>query len=164
MSLRDPKGNKLNREEKMKIYETEVTEEVIEELILLSKAWEEENSCYGYRANGKEDIEGNRVFLAEENGVMLGYLFGKIVESENASAVIPDATPYFEAEELYVSPPYRSKGIGRALFRFAENVVKDEARYIVLSTATKNWKAVFHFYLDELEMTFWNARLFKKLR
>ena len=37
------------------------------------------------------------------------------------------------------------------------------AEYMVLSTATKNWKAIFHFYLDELDMTFWSARLFKKI-
>jgi hypothetical protein len=33
----------------------------------------------------------------------------------------------------------------------------------MLSTATKNWKAIFHFYLDELGMKFWSARLFKKV-
>ena len=32
------------------------TEEEIEELILLSKNWEEENITYGYRENTKEDI------------------------------------------------------------------------------------------------------------
>ena len=57
----------------------------------------------------------------------------------------------------------RSKGIGRALFAFAEDAVKDIADYMVLSTATKNWRAVFHFYLEELDMTFWSARLFRKI-
>ena len=66
-------------------------------------------------------------------------------------------------EELYVVPERRSQGIGEKLFRFVENTVKTEAEYMVLSTATKNWKAIFHFYLDELDMTFWSARLFKKI-
>lgn len=48
--------------------------------------------------------------------------------------------------------------------RKVENTVKPEAEYMVLSTATKNWKAIFHFYLDELDMQFWSARLFKKIR
>ena len=48
-------------------------------------------------------------------------------------------------------------------FRYAEDAVRCDARYIVLSTASKNWKAVFHFYLDELGMNFWSARLFKKI-
>ena len=76
---------------------------------------------------------------------------------------MPEGTPYFEVEELYVVPERRSQGIGSKLFRYAEEAVKSEAEYMVLSTATKNWRAVFHFYLDELDMTFWSARLFKRI-
>ena len=76
---------------------------------------------------------------------------------------MPEGTPCFEVEELYVVPEKRSQGIGAKLFRYAEEAVKPEADYIVLSTATKNWKAIFHFYLDELDMTFWSARLFRKI-
>ena len=54
-------------------------------------------------------------------------------------------------------------GSGEALFRYAEDTVRPEAEYMVLSTATKNWKAIFHFYLDELDMKFWSARLYKKI-
>ena len=84
-------------------------------------------------------------------------------EAKNSSSVMPDGTPYFEVEEIYVKPAYRSNGIGSALFSFAEKAVSDEVDWIMLSTATKNWKAVFHFYIDELGMEFWNARLFKKI-
>jgi hypothetical protein len=45
-----------------------------------------------------------------------------------------------------------------------EQTVSEDAEFILLSTATKNWKAIFHFYLDELGMDFWSARLYKKLR
>lgn len=147
----------------MNIYETITNEEIINKLISLSEAWEEENSCYGYRANKKEDIEGNRVFLAEEDGEVVGYLFGKVYESKNMKSIMPEGTPYFEVEEIYVIPSHRSEGIGAALFRYAENALRDDVSYVVLSTATKNWKAVFHFYLDELNMNFWSARLFKKI-
>ncbi|MBO7703032.1 MAG: GNAT family N-acetyltransferase [Solobacterium sp.] len=148
----------------MKIYETDAEPEVIETLIAFSKDWEAEESCYGYRANTREDIEGRRIFLAEENGEVLGCLFGVITSSKRMRSIMPEDTPFFEAEELYVIPKERSKGIGSALFHAAEEAVKDEAEYIVLSTATKNWKAVFHFYLEELDMTFWSATLFKKIR
>ena len=147
----------------MMIYEAEKSNEIIETLISLSEAWEKENSCYGYRANQKEDIEENRVFLAEENGEVLGYLFGKVCPAKNMNSIIPENTPYFEVEELYVIPSHRSKGIGATLFHYAEDTVRCDARYIVLSTASKNWKAVFHFYLDELGMSFWSARLFKEI-
>lgn len=147
----------------MKLYETELNEAVLEKLIALSEAWAAEKSCFGYRVNERADIEGNRVFLAEEAGEVVGYLFGKTEQAEQMGAVVPDGTPYFEVEELYVVPEKRSRGIGAALFRFAEDAVRGEAEIILLSTATKNWKAIFHFYLDELDMQFWNARLFKKL-
>ncbi len=76
---------------------------------------------------------------------------------------MPEGTPFFEVEELYVVPRERSRGIGAGLFRHVEGIVNDEAEYMVLSTATKNWKAIFHFYLEELDMQFWSARLYKKL-
>ena len=77
---------------------------------------------------------------------------------------MPDGTPFFEVEELYVKPEYRSHGIGQKLFRFAESAISGEAEYIMLNTATKNWKAIFHFYLEECGMEFWSARLYRKIQ
>ena len=147
----------------MTIRETDPDEKTLEALIRLSEDWAAENSCYGYRPNEKSDIEGNRIFLAEDGGNVAGYLFGKVYPSKQMQSIMPEGTPYFEVEELYVVPEKRSRGIGMELFRHAEKAVKAEAEYMVLSTATKNWKAIFHFYLDELDMTFWSARLFKKI-
>lgn len=147
----------------MKIYEVELTDVVLEQLIRFSIDWEKEESCYGYRANEKSDIEGNRIFFAEEDGKVCGYLFGNIHHSKNMKPIMPTDTPYFEVEELYVAPYARSKGVGSALFRHVENLVKPEASYMMVGTATKNWKAILHFYLEELDMDFWSARLFKKI-
>lgn len=147
----------------MTIREAILDEKTLERLIGFSEDWAAENSCFGYRPNEKSDIEGNRIFLAEEDGGAVGYLFGKVYPSKQMQSIMPEGTPYFEVEELYVVPERRSRGIGMKLFRYAEEAVKAEAEYMVLSTATKNWKAVFHFYLDELDMTFWSARLFKKI-
>ncbi len=143
--------------------EAELTDALLEKLIALSKDWEAENSCHGYRANARADIEGNRIFLAEEDGKILGYLFGSVRASERQSSVMPDGTAYFEVEELYVVPERRREGVGRALFAHAEDAVREEAAFILLSTATKNWRAILHFYLDELGMEFWSARLFKRI-
>ena len=145
------------------IRETPLTEAVLETLIAFSRDWEAENSCHGYRANERADIEGMRVFLAEENSRVIGYLFGRPFRSEKASSIMPDGTPYFEIEELYVVPERRSRGVGRALMAAAEQAVKGEVEYIMLSTASKNWRAVLHFYIDEAGMEFWSARLFRKL-
>lgn len=148
----------------MKLYEAKLTEDLLTKLISLSADWEAENSTYGYRKNDRSDIEGNRIFLAEEDGVILGYLFGYAEKSEHMRSIMPEGTPYFEIEELYVVPSHRSRGIGRALFDHAEKTVKGEGLgFILLSTATKNYKAILHFYIDELDMNFWSARLYKKL-
>ena len=148
----------------MKIHEAKVDDALVGKLIMLSEAWEAEQSCYGYRANARADVEGNRVFVAEDDGEVIGYLFGHVCASENMRSIMPEGTPFFEVEELYIVPERRSRGIGAKLFKYAEDAVKPEAEYIVLSTAAKNWKAIFHFYLDELDMTFWSARLFRKIR
>ncbi len=147
----------------MKYTEVELDDTVLSQLIRFSEDWAAENSCYGYRANDRSDIEGNRIFFVSENGKVVGYLFGRVYKSENMQAIMPKSTPYFEVEELYVVPEMRSQGIGQELFKYVELEVKNEAEYMVLSTATKNWKAIFHFYIDELDMQFWSARLFKKI-
>ena len=129
-----------------------LTDKIMTKLIHLSQDWEAEKSCYGYRANERDDIEGNRVFTAEESGEIIGYLFGHRFKSENMRSIMPEGSDCFEVEELYVIPSRRSTGIGRKLFEFASDAVRPEAEYMVLSTAAKNWQAIFHFYLEELGM------------
>lgn len=147
----------------MQIREAELCGGVAKELIELSADWEAENSCYGYTKNEYGDLKGNRIFLAEEDGKIIGYLFGNLRKSERQQAVIPDGADYFEVEELYVRPDWRSRGVGSALFRYMETQVRLEAEYLMLGTATKNFRAILHFYIDELGMEFWSASLFKKL-
>ncbi len=60
-------------------------------------------------------------------------------------------------------PTHRSQGIGRKLYQYAAEQYAGQAEFITLSTATKDYPSIFHFYLDELGMTFWSARLFQKL-
>lgn len=148
----------------MKLYEAQLNDVLLETLIALSSDWEAENSTYGYRKNDRSDIEGNRIFLAEQEGRILGYLFGQVHKAERSGSIMADGTPYFEVEELYVVPDHRSEGIGGALYRFAEQAAKEAGiGVIMLSTATKNYKSILHFYIDEMGMDFWSARLFKKL-
>ena len=153
---------KLPEPENIRIFEADLTEGILKELIYLSEEWEKEGSCYGYRKNEKADIDGNRIFLACAGTTIIGYLFGHTEKAEKASSIMQDGTPYFEVEEIYVRPEYRSGGIGKQLFDCAEKAVAEVADFLMLSTATKNWKAIFHFYIDELGMNFWSARLFKR--
>lgn len=148
----------------MNIYEATWSDVLERELIRLSAEWEAEDSCRGYRANTHEDLAGRRIFLAEEDGSILGYLFGLRETAEKQNSVMDAGTPFFEIEELYVIPARRSQGVGRRLFVLAEETARtDGLPFLMLSTATKNAKAILHFYLDEVGMDFWSARLFKKL-
>ena len=155
------RGNMMN----ISIIEAAMDERVIGGLIALSEAWEAENSCYGYRKNDRADIEGNRIFLAKDGEEVVGYLFGHAKKAEKPSSVMPEGTEYFEIEELYVKPEHRSMGVGGRLFRYAEEAARrDGIGFLMLGTATKNFRAILHFYIDEMGMEFWSARLFKKLR
>ena len=148
----------------MKYYEAQPTESLYERLIALSADWEAEDSCRGYRTNTEADLRGRRIFVAEEDGEILGYLFGLTQQAEQGCTVMDAGTAYFELEELYVIPRRRSQEIGRRLFALAEQAAREEGiTHLLLSTATKDWKAILHFYIEELGMDFWSARLFKKL-
>lgn len=148
----------------MTIKEVALTEELLEQLLSLSEDWETENSCYGYKRNTPDYIKENRIFAAFENGSIIGYLFGHEETVEKTTSIYTSGTKCFEIEELYVKPQFRSRGIGRALFQYVEKEIADKADMILLSTATKNFRAILHFYIDELGMDFWSARLFKRIK
>ncbi len=148
----------------MKIYETKLNDDLLEKLILFSEEWEKENCTYGYHKNQKEDIERNRIFVAEENSQIIGYLFAAEKISEKDSSIIKKDEKYMEIEEVYISKELRKNGIGQKLFKAAEEKFKNEGyAQIMLTSANRDFKSLLHFYIDELDMNLWSARLFKKL-
>ena len=135
----------------------------LKRILELSLMWEKEDSCYGYRANTEDDLK-DRYILAAYDDELIAYVFGKEEIQEKQTSVIDKNMHYFEIEELYVHPSYRSRGIGKQLMESLEKELKKKGlRMMVLSTATKNWKAIMHFYIDEIDMNFWSARLYKHL-
>ena len=132
-------------------------------LLELSLMWEKEDSCYGYRANIEDDLR-DRYILAAYDDELIAYIFGKEEIQEKQTSVIDKNMHYFEIEELYVHPSYRTRGIGKQLMESLEQELKKKGlEMMILSTATKNWKAIMHFYIDEVGMNFWSARLYKSL-
>ena len=77
----------LSETQDIRIFETDLTDDVLKELIRLSEDWEKEASVYGYRKNEKADIDGNRIFLACAGTTVTGYLFGHTEKSERASRI-----------------------------------------------------------------------------
>lgn len=147
----------------MEIREAGLEACLAETLMELSGEWEAEGTCRGYGKNEYADLEGRRIFLAEEAGKVVGYLFGRRVRAERSDSVMQEGTAYFEVEELYVRPAHRSQGIGSALFRFMETQMEPDLKYIRLAAAARDYQAVLRFYIEEMGMEFWSAVLFKKL-
>jgi ribosomal protein S18 acetylase RimI-like enzyme len=148
----------------IQIGEITADDDITAALLALSTAWAAENSCRGYRNNTQADLAGRRIFIARDEAEIIGYLFGKNELAASDNSVMPRGTPYFEIEELYVRADRRSSGLGRALYTCAaEACKKDGLLFLVLSTASKNYTKILHFYIDELGMEFWSARLFQKL-
>ena len=129
----------------MKQYEAELSPEILEKLLQLSAQWAAEQNCYGYYPNTEADIVGKRIFLAEDEDGIEAYLLGKVETAKNMKSIMPEGTLYFEVEELYVVPEKRSQGIGEALFRFAEETIKKDVQFIVLSTASKTARRFYIF-------------------
>ncbi|MCM1386029.1 MAG: GNAT family N-acetyltransferase [Bacillus sp. (in: Bacteria)] len=148
----------------VQIQEASLNNILLHDLLSLSAEWEREQSCYGYRKNEKSDLKGRRIFTVQNDSEIIGYAFGKVCTAEKDNSIMQHGTTYFELEEIFVQQKFRSLGIGRQLFETIENTLKKESvPYILLSTATKNYKAVMHFYLEEMGMEFWSARLFKRI-
>ncbi len=110
------------------LQEVSCTESILSQLIGLSQEWEEEGSIHGYHKNEPDDIEGNRIFAAFRGEQMIGYLFGKMQETQKDSSIMPAGTHCFEIEEIYVQPALRSSGIGSRLFQLAQLAVTEKHR------------------------------------
>ena len=135
----------------------------LKRILELSLMWEKEDSCYGYRANTEDDLK-DRYIIAAYDDELIAYVFGKEEVQDKQTSVIDKNMHYFEIEELYVHPSYRSRGIGKQLMESLEKELKKKGlEMMMLNTATKNWKAIMHFYIDEVGMNFWSARLYKRL-
>ncbi len=147
----------------IKIRKCELSDSNIRTVIRFSQNWANEDLSFGYCANDKSDIAGSDLFLAYEGDKTIGYLFGRCRVLNKGIAPLEDGAKCFEIEEIYVKKENRSQGVGKILFEYAESFYKNTVDYITLSTATKNYKSILHFYIEKMDMSFWSAKLFKKI-
>ena len=138
-----------------------LNEKTVPQLIELSRLWVEEDCSRGMVANTEEDLK-EPLYAAYDAERIVGYVFGHYYEQEKKTSYIGSGSRCFEIDELYVLPEYRSKGIGKQLFRAIEKEVKEQCEYLTLPTSTKDYRRILHFYVEEAGMDFYSAFLIKK--
>ena len=146
----------------MEIRKIDENDVLIDTLIKLSVDWENEHNTEGYISNSKDTFKNTEIYVVLIDDEVIGYLYGYFRKSPVSNSVQKIDDRIFEIEELYIVPKYRNMGYGKKLYKYVEEEVKDKVDLILLSTATKDYKRILHFYIDELDMTFWNARLYKR--
>ncbi|MBR4158168.1 MAG: GNAT family N-acetyltransferase [Oscillospiraceae bacterium] len=139
----------------------ELTDDNVAQLIRLSEIWAAEGSTFGLIPNTREDIR-EPAFAAFDGDLIIGYAFGHYYTTERKTSCIDVGSRCFELDELFVTPEYRSKGVGGTLFKEIEREVKDKASYLTLSTATKDYKRILRFYIEDNDMFFHDAFLIKE--
>ena len=143
------------------------TDEVVEQLINLSHVWSKEDITNGLIPNTKEDLK-EPCYIATIDNKIVGYIFGHYYNNEKKLSLekggsIPIGEKCFDIDELYVLEEYRSQGLGKKLFLAIEEEVKKNTNYITLGTSTRDYRKILHFYIEEVDMTFHSAFLYKKL-
>ena len=147
----------------MKYEYRQLDSNTVSQLIELSTKWQDENCTWGIIANTPEDLKGP-LFVAVDGDNIVGYVLGHYYVVENKTSYIEVGSKCFMLDEIYVLPTYRNQGIGKELFKLMEDHVKNTCEYLTLSTSTKNYKSILHFYVDELDMTFHSAFLIKQMQ
>jgi GNAT superfamily N-acetyltransferase len=104
------------------------------------------------------------VYAALDGKEIIGYAMGHLTILTTASSLNAAGETAFVLDELYVRQSCRGKGVGKALFRFMENDVRDDVDVIDLIAASCRHADLLRFYIDELGMTFRYAGLSKRTK
>ena len=147
-----------------RIEKVTLTKSIMNELIDLSKLWKEEAISLGITPNTKKDFVGKDIYVSyNSKNKIIGYLLCSYFIENKEKPTIPSGSNICYVDEIYVMKRYRSKGIGRTLFNRMYQDIKDKCDYIELVTSTKDYKRIFNFYENILDMNFWSAMFFKKV-
>lgn len=132
-------------------------------VLALSRAWAEEDITYGYSANGDEELDGYRCWVAEVDGQVVGYAAGQMETASRDSSIQRTGEQWFELEELYVDRPRRSRGLGGRLLDHVEAALRGEGvERLMLTGADRDQDALLRFYLRR-GMTLYSFRAFREL-
>lgn len=137
----------------------------VDELVRLSKAFEQEKCCNGIIADDKDFFIKKKVAVAKIDTSIVGYCYGIFEIKTKDTSKYKKGQKSFYVEELYVDARHRNKEIGRKLFCFIERYAKENGCDFIETTAvSKDYKRLLSFYIDKLDMDFWSAEIIKKIK
>ena len=129
----------------------------------LQRAWEAEGVTRGFVAAGAADLRGRLgpyFLVAEFDDGIAGFVCGSEGRSEG-NAVIAPGERYVEADELYVTPEWRGRGIGGRLLDtlVAQAGNRGIERFLVYSSS-RDTDAILRFYRRH-GFEAWYVQMFK---
>ena len=130
----------------------------------LSESFAKEGCCNGIVADDEKYFEDRQIAIAVDKDVIIGYAYGEIETAEKDKSYIKKGDKVFCLEEMYVVQSKRNMNVGKKLYEFLENEAKKKGVSVIeLNAVSKNYKRLLKFYLDDLDMKFLSAYLYKKL-
>jgi GNAT superfamily N-acetyltransferase len=115
----------------------------------LQQQWHEEDITWGFvpdTFDGMSGYLGEYFFVATVQKKVIGFTTGE-VEPTPSWAASPSNEPCLEVIDLYVSPPFRSNGVGGLLLQSLLDQAKAEGiRSFKLHSGTKDTTRITSFY------------------
>jgi GNAT superfamily N-acetyltransferase len=132
----------------------------------LAREWVAGNETIGLSAPSEATLTavvGQCFFVAERGAILVGFLWGQVKTDTSHAAVVPAGHAYLEIEDLYVTPEWRSSGIGRELVETAAAWARRTGvRFMVAYSSTRAVDRVLRFYRT-CGFESWSVQVFRDL-
>ena len=138
--------------------------EYLPQLLALSRDWAEEKTCPAYYANEEADFLDKDIYVALEGDKIVAYAYGEIKELTEATSYNLIGEKAFDLEELYVVPAWRKRGVGKELYRFLEEQIREQVDVIGVTAVSYQYEKLLRLYIDELGFDFKYAQLAKRTK
>ena len=138
--------------------------EYMPQLLALSRDWAEEKTCPAYFANEEADFLDKDIYIALEGDTIVAYAYGEIKELTEATSYNQIGEKAFDLEELYVVPAWRNRGVGKELYRFLEEHIREQVDVIGVTAVSYQYEKLLRLYIDELGFDFKYAQLAKRTK
>lgn len=123
-----------------------------------------ENCLNGMTKDTIEYLSDYDIDLVLVDGEIIGYAYASVSDASKNVGFIKKGEKTYYIEEIYIKPCFRNKGYGKKIFKHMEKkAIELGCKSIQLNAVSKKYKELLHFYIDELDMQFWNAYLIKKI-